>query len=302
MQLILHLGAHGTDEGRIAAWIARNRETFEGQGIAVPAPSLFLARLSAALDQGRDADPRAREEALLRGLGASGARQRMLVSAPGLLGSAADVLAADGFYVRDVARRLHALQTLFGRTRIVAMLAVRRAGGIIPPLWPDDSDAGLAPIPALADDTLPWARLVATIRRQLPRAGVLAWRHEDWSRVWPQVLDAMVGPGRVLPSAGLFDLAAIGLGAEARLRAGRYVAAHPPSSAGHLRRVIEAFDRRYPAGANPSAARDLPGWLPPRLRELDAGYATEWGDLAGLTGVRVLSPQGIGEVSTRSGA
>ena len=37
MQLILHLGAHGTDEGRIAAWIARNRETFEGQGIAVPA-------------------------------------------------------------------------------------------------------------------------------------------------------------------------------------------------------------------------------------------------------------------------
>ena len=44
----------------------------------------------------------------------------------------------------------------------------------------------------LADDTLPWARLVATIRRQLPRAGVLAWRHEDWSRVWPQVLDAMV--------------------------------------------------------------------------------------------------------------
>lgn len=61
-----------------------------------------------------------------------------------------------------------------------------------------------------------------------------------------------------------------------------------------LCRRASAVERRAPAagdrgvstalsrgGANPSAARDLPGWLPPRLRELDAGYATEWGGSGG---------------------
>ena len=113
MRLVLHIGAHGTDGGLIAGWIARNRDALAAQGIAAPPPRLFLQRLSAALDEGRDAEPLAREEALLRGLGASGQRLRMVVSAPGLLGSAADVLSPEGFYVRDVARRLYGLGSLF---------------------------------------------------------------------------------------------------------------------------------------------------------------------------------------------
>ncbi|WP_323019731.1 hypothetical protein [Pararhodobacter sp.] len=292
MRLVLHIGAHGTDRGQVAAWIAQNRAALEAGGIVAPPPRLFLARISEALDLQRDADPLTREEALLRGLGATGQRRRMVVSAPGLLGSVADVLAPDGFYTRDVARRLYGLRTLFPRTGLSFLLAVRKASGVIPAILPDEAGAAEALLPLLTEDTLPWSRLADTIRRQVPGASLLAWRHEDLPQVWPGVLAEIVGNRAPLPPAGLLDFAAAGLGAEARLRLTRYLASAeaPPASAGQLRQVAGVFARRYGAAPDPDPAAGLPGWARARLQELDAGYATEWGDLAGIEGVRVLMP------------
>ncbi|MCB1390731.1 MAG: hypothetical protein KDK12_16575 [Rhodobacteraceae bacterium] len=292
MRLVLHIGAHGTDDGRIAGWIARNRGALEAAGIAAPPPRQFLARISEALDRERDADPLAREEALMRGLGASGQRLRMVVSAPGLLGPASDVIASEGFYVRDVARRLYGMGTLFPRTRLTILLAVRQASGVVPSILPDEPGAADALLPLVADETLPWSRLAATIRHQLPRASVIVWRHEDLARVWPGVLGEVVGPAAALPPAGLMDFAAEGLNAEARLRMSRYLAGagKAPQSAGQLRQTAEVFARRYGVSVPHDPAGALPGWVRVRLSQLDAGYATEWGDLASLDGVRVLMP------------
>lgn len=291
MHLVLHVGAHGTDGGRIAGWLARNREALEGQGLALPPPPHFLRQISEALDKGRDEDPFPREEALLRSLGASGTRRRMLVSAPGLLGAGADVLAAEGFYRRDVARRLHGLAVLFPRTRLTLLLAIGRAQAVIPALLPDEPGAAELLLAGITEETLPWARLAHAIRAQLPRAGLVVWRNEDHVDVWPKVLRALVGPEVVLPVPGLFDLAARGMGAEARLRAQRYLAGNPPTSARQLRDVVTAFGKRFGTQAPENPARALPGWLRERLAGLDRGYATEWADLAGMAGVTCLHPR-----------
>lgn len=292
MRLVLHIGAHGTDGGRIAAWIARNRGALEAGGIAAPPPRQMLARISQALDEERDADPLQREEALLRGLGASGQRLRMVVSAPGLLGAAAEVLAPGGFYTHDVARRLYGLRTLFPRTRLTLLLAVRRASGILPAILPDEPGAAEALLPMVGDETLPWSRLVGAIRQQLPRATLVVWRHEDLPRVWPGVLGEIVGPKLPLPPAGLLDFATEELNAEARLRMNRYLAEAEtaPVSAGQLRLMAEAFGRRYGTAAKKDPAAQQPGWVRNRLAELDSGYATEWGDILGIDGVRGLMP------------
>ena len=291
MRLVLHLGAHGTDGGQIATWIARNREGFEQQGVAVPPPRLFLSSLSEALDKGRNLDPESREEALLRGLGASGQRRWMVVSAPGLLGPASGVLAPEGFYVRDVARRLHGLHSLFPRCAITLLLAVRRPSGIIPALLPDDPDDQAEALTALDGEALPWARLVASMRRHLPGARVVIWQHEDFGRVWPRVLAELTGPGRGLPPVGLMEFAAADLSAEARLRVGRYLAANPPAGAGHLAQICEAFGRRYgrTTTTGTEALTPLPGWMRQHLQRLDGGQATEWADAAGQAGVLALT-------------
>ncbi|WP_417597482.1 hypothetical protein [Pararhodobacter oceanensis] len=292
MHLVLHLGAHGTDEGLIAGWIARNRAEFERQGVLAPPPRLFLRRLSEALDQQRDADPLTREEALLRGLGTSGQRRWLALSAPGLIGAPADVITPEGFYVTDVARRLYGLRSFFPRCRITVLLAVRSASGILPALLPNDPEAAPALLPMLRGETLPWAQLIAAIRRHLPQARVVVWRHEDLPQVWPDILAHLAGPERILPAAGLLDFAALDLSAEARLRLRRYLTQTPPGTAGQLRRTAQVFAERYGTAPLPVPRADLPDWALSAMQRFDRGYATEWADICGTEGVDTLQPQG----------
>lgn len=288
MRLILHLGAYGTDNGLIAGWLARNRAALAAQGVCAPPPRTFVRLISQALDEERERDPRTREEAVLRALGASGARRWMVVSAPGLLGGVDDALSAQGFYVKDVARRMHGLKTLFPRCEITLLLAIRNARACLPSLLPAEPQDQVAVLQAVRGDALPWAQLVAALQRALPEARRVVWRHEHLARVWPDVLANLVGPARSLPPAGLLEFAALGMNAEARLRLQRYLLATTPVTAGQLRRVARVFAAQYGQVARPEPAADLAAWVHVELERLDQGYATEWADIAGQSGVVAL--------------
>ena len=288
MRLILHLGAHGTDDGLIAGWIARNRGALGSMGIAAPEPQDFVTRVAKALDVAAKHEPLAREEALLRGLGASARRRWMVVSAPDLLGPATDVVSAEGFYAKAVVRRLSDLHSLFPRCRITVLLAVRGASALLPRLAPQAPDFLTERLPLLALDTLPWARLVASLRHHLPHARTVIWRQEDLAQVWPAVLTQIVGPERIVPPAGLVDFAALALGAEARVRLLRYLTRNPPRRLHQLKRMAEAFGSRYGTCAPQALPETLPAWVGVELMRLDAGYGTEWDDICARDGVLAL--------------
>lgn len=289
MQLILHVGAHGTDGGRFARWISDNRPIFAQRGAVAPPPRLFLSRLSEALDTGRDADPLDREEGLLRGLGASGARRWMMVSAPGLLGGVTDVIAPEGFYVKDVARRLFGVRSLFPRSKVTVLVSVRRPSAVIPAMLPQDPDAVADLLPKLSSETLPWARLIGLIRQEMPQAQIVAWRHEDLADLWPDVLSRFVGPERPIARNGLLEFAAIGLNEEARVRLKKYLEVSPPATAGQWRQVARVFGDRYGRDTPADPTAGLPGWVQVELARLDRGYETEWTDIAGLAGINALT-------------
>jgi hypothetical protein len=290
VRLVLHIGAHGTDDGLIARWLAGNRTPLAEQGVLAPPPRVFLHRLGEALDRDRDQDPQVREEALLRGMGASGARRRLAVSAPGLLGAAQDMVGPEGFYAHDVARRMLALRTLFPRCRFSVLLAVRAPSGILPALLPQDPEAAAGRLSALGDGTLPWGQVVAALRRHLPGARLVVWRHEDLAWVWPDVLTELLGSGPVLPRPGLDAFAALGLSAEAAVRLRHYLAGNPARSAGQLRETAEVFATRFGRAVPHANGADLPGWMHEEFARLDAGYRTEWDDIANQTGVVALAP------------
>src|SRR5690554_1873257 len=165
-ELVLHLGGHATDGGLIAGWLERNAEALAAQGADGPATP-------------------GREAALLQSLGLGEGRGRLAVSAPGLLGPAAQVIAPEGFYIKDVARRIYGLRVLFPRSRLHFMLAVRGADGFLPALLaqlPEGAADDL--LPHLDEDILPWSLLVATLRRQAPASGLSVWRHEIGRASW----------------------------------------------------------------------------------------------------------------------
>ncbi|KPQ07561.1 MAG: Hairy Orange [Rhodobacteraceae bacterium HLUCCA12] len=291
MDLVLHLGAHATDGGRIAGWLSENAETLSAQGLVLPAPRRFLALISRALaEHGQDgpASP-AREAALLAELGIDDARRRLVVSAPGLLGPASQVIAPEGFYIKDVARRVYGLRVLFPRARLRFLLAVRRADGFLPALLSHlPPEAGDTLLPYLDDDVLPWSLLVETLRRHAPAAPLTVWRHEDLPKVWPQVLEALTGADAQVPVSGMTGLAVTGLSAEGRLRASRYLATNPPPDPVALQRVIAAFGARFGFDAAPQTDQAVPGWAQQHVRRLARSYETEWADIASQSGVAAL--------------
>lgn len=294
MQLVLHLGAHGTDEGLIARWLGRNAAGFAQQGVLTPDPRHFLDLLSRSVATEARRDPREREVALLRALGALPTRRWLAVSAPGLLGRASDVLSPEGFYVRGVAQRAEALQGLFPQSTITLMLALRAPSAIIPALLPVQAEAlhaALSQAAAVLDgESCGWNDLLDRLRQRIPSARLVVWRHEDLPRLWPQVLAPLVGPGRVLPQGGLIDFASLGLSIEAGQRMRRYLDANPPKTAGQLRQTAEIFARRY--GTAPCAPP--PAHLPKRvqrdLTRLDDAYTREWASICARDDLVALQP------------
>ena len=282
-QVVLHLGAHATDGGRIARWLASNRAELAASGTAVVEPAHFARTISAALAAQGGAGTPDQERAMLDRL-APGAR-RIVVSAPGLLGPAAHMIAPQGFYRRDVARRVHGLRLLFARCDLTLMLAVAAPSTILPTLLdlaeaPDRQTA----LGWIDDDALPWAALVGTLRQHAPAARLVVWRHEQLSRTWPEVLGLMAGGAP--PLAGVLDLVAPPMSAEGMQRLRHYLAKSPPEDPAHLQRVLLAFGLRFGTGA--AAPNDpVPGWMTARLAALDAGHALEWDDIAHVPGVHV---------------
>ncbi len=280
MEISFHLGVHGTDQGVIAGWLRNNALALGEAGVAAPPPANVVRRFSEVV-AAQNADPAAREAALLSELAPSGAA-RIAVSAPGLLGPAGAVIDALHPYGSDAARRVYALQTLFPRTRLRFLLATRAPSQLVETL-----DPPTLPAPeALDADTLAWAGLVRMLRRIAPEGEIIVWRHEDLPRLWPEVLSALTGL-EAPPVSGVLSFLP-GLSAEARLRAERFLAANPAAGAAQVQRIASLFAEKFPRPATP-APSPLPEWLRLRLARMDRFYETEWADLAAIEGVRVLS-------------
>lgn len=302
-ELILHLGAHGTDDGKFAAWLEANAAMLGRDGtVAMPARQ-FLRLFAQSITDSGEAPGAADRRAFADELGLGGQVLRLVASVPALLGPASDVITAEGFYARDATSRLRALVRFLPEdTALTLAFAIARPGIILPALV-----AAPAPLPDpamiemrmgwLHGETLPWARLVRRIRQDVPQARLMVWRHECLHQIWPEILSRLAGyaetEGRSLPVAVAEEFAMQGIGAEGRRRMRRYIAEKPPPTAALMQRVAAAFAQGYGRTADNEA--DIAGTgvaLPRRVRErltrFDEGYAAQWSAIADMDGVEIL--------------
>ncbi|MFY0310220.1 hypothetical protein ACFMBG_10055 [Leisingera sp. D0M16] len=291
MQVIIHCGAHATEEDLLLKALLKNAGALSERGTAVPGPGRYrrlLMECLAALKTGTAAKeaPDVLWDAILDGSQAS----RVVLSSPQFLGAPQHVLEGSRLYP-EAERRLLALQQLFPRDQLEVFLALRNPATFLPAL---SAGAGGPDVQAALGTCDPrhlrWSGLLGRIRQAVPDVPVTVWCYEDLPMTWAQVLRALGGMAAAAPVKGGLDLLAALMqpAGMARLRA--YLAAHPGMAEGHRRRIYAAFLGKY---AHPDALEeelDLPGWTVALVEELSDLYEEDLGAIQKIPGVSLIAP------------
>ena len=285
MQIVLHCGAHATDEDAIQGVLRRNAAMLSEHGVAVPDPALYRGPLHEALQfmrTGSGQDETGFDLAKLPGV--DGAR-RVILSHAGFLGIPSRIVEGGALY--PVARRrLEQIGALFPQARLSLALALRDPADFLIGAWALQSDMTeeefVERLPAPGPF---WPKLVASLQEALPGQEIVLWRHEDLPALWPLVIGELTGLGADMDYPGAEELVAPALSENGRARLARYLEEKPPLGLAQRRRILEVFLEKAPARTDAPATEGMAA----RIAAMGPWpYEADMAALGDMPGVRLL--------------
>ncbi|MFW8594799.1 hypothetical protein [Cribrihabitans neustonicus] len=291
MQVILHCGAHATEEDLLLKSLLKNTGDLARHGTQVPGPGRYrtlLRECIAALQTGEPA-PNASEvlwDAILEG----GEARCAVLSNPHFFGSQRHGLSGSRLYPEAEAR-LRALQALFPRDRLEVFLALRNPASFLPALLAKVSPATRRDLLGACDPSaLRWSDLLTRMRAAAPEITLTVWCFEDAPLIWGTVLRRMAGLAPEARLRGGLDLLASLMPAAGMQRLRAFLDAHPGMREPHKQRVFAAFLAKYALEDAVEEELDLPGWNDALVDQLTALYETDLAAIRALPGVTLIEP------------
>ena len=291
MDIVLHAGAHFTEEERLIKCLLRNKENWAQRGIAVPGPGRYRRLLRDTLIALGDAE--AAEDArdvLLDAILDQERADRMILSHPHLFG-VAHALVRDGLFYPEAAARLVRMTRVFGEDDLELFFAIRNPATFVPAAF---ARAGVADVSTLLRGTDPrglsWSYSLEAIRDAVPGVPITVWCNEDAPLVWEQVLRALAGPAAGRDLEGGCDLALDLMTAEGGRRLTAYLAEHPEFDPARRSRARAAFLAKFARTEALEEELDLPGWTEDLVAELTEIYDEDTRRLASLPGLQLIQP------------
>jgi len=288
MEVVLHIGVHGTDEGRIADWLGRSAPALEAEGVRVVPPATFRPALHEATQGLRGSPaPRDVEARLLERLCGGITPDRLVLSHESLAGSSARVLEPRGLYP-GIGTKIVALRNLFPSHRVEMALAVRNPVTALPAILSRQADLEAEDFYARAIAYPPdWTEVVTTLRNYAPDCTFTVWRHEDLLVLWPEVGAALLGQAAAVPVLGMEQLVAPALSDDGFAKLRDYLNAAQIVDARQGAKVGTIFAARFPAVADVAEPAEWPD-------DARAAAARAYADLPAridaLSHVRMLLP------------
>lgn len=292
MQIVIHLGAHCTDDDQLLKSLIANQGRLMEAGIAVPGPGRYRPLLREALAKLRGA-PATPEmaEAILRHVIGTAQADTLVLGSDGFVCAPRFVLGQRRLYPM-IGDRLQALMGLFPGHPVRFCLGLRNPATFIPALHTAmEAEIGfdrlVAPIELKA---LRWSETLATMRRAAPEADILTWCNEDVPLIWPEVLQAVTGhgPDTVLEGTETILEPLLKPGGMARLQA--YLAERPGLSPEARRKIFAVFLDKFGDPAALEDSFDLPGWTEAVVWELTRGYELDLERIADIPDIDFLRP------------
>ncbi|MEL6101326.1 MAG: hypothetical protein AAFV87_05760 [Pseudomonadota bacterium] len=291
MHIVLHAGAHFTEEERLLKCLLRNRDDFARRGVAVPGPGKYRQLLRDMLVEMQEnpESPNARRivmEAILDDDTAG----RVLLSHPHLLGIPRAIV-RDGKLYPAAADRLMWFKRLFPNDTVELFIALRDPATFLP--------AANQTVPQLEMDDLlkssdprdlRWSQMLAQLRETVPDVAITTWCNEDAPLLWGQIVRRMVGLPEGHKILGAFDLMADIMSAEGMQDFRAYLRQNHKMNEAQKTRVMMAFLNKYAIQDAIEEEIDVPGWTEDYVAEITAMYDADASVIETISGVTFLQP------------
>lgn len=309
MQIVLHAGAHVTDESRLVKGLLRNAAALADRGIAVPPPSAYrglLRNAAVAIGMGRLPGEDARRLLLDEFLASHHASladsvptgkgqdrpdpERLILSHENLFSLPSHAIDGGMFYRRAV-ERMTAIAQLFAGDRVELFLGLRNPASFLPALAAQADPVKFGAHLARTEvRDLRWSRLLTDLRKSLPAIDITVWANEDTPLIWGTLLREMAGIEPNVKIAGAFDLLAEIMTHEGMTRFRAYLKEHPVMTEIQKRRVISAFLDKFARPDMIEQVADLPGWTTDLVVELSETYEDDIYAIGRIPGVTLIAP------------
>jgi len=291
MQVIIHCGAHATEEDLLLKALLKNAGILSKQGTAVPGPGRYRSLLKecmAALKNGSAAEeaPDVLWDAILDDSQAS----RVILSNPHFFGSPRHALQGDSLYP-EAEERLQALQALFPYDQLEICMALRNPATFLPALFAKSARGTVRQALQDCDPLqLRWSGLLSRMRQAAPQMPVTVWCYEDLPLIWGQVLRELAGIEAGAPLKGRFDLLATIMQPAGLERLRTYLEAQPDVTGVHRRRVYAAFLDKFAREEALEEELDFPGWTETLVGAMSEIYEEDLYAIQRLPGVTLVTP------------
>ena len=290
MQILLHLGAHCTDEGLLLRSILRNRSTLAREGIGVPGPSRYRELLGEVSTSLRGAPASDETEAMiLEAIRDDDTAERIVLSNENFLCRANVVIGEDGLYPRI--GKSAWLRNCFPGHEVEFALALRNPALLIPDLMSRlDAEARAAMEGLLHYERLRWTDVLIEMLAANPGCPILVWRHEDTPYIWSELLREITAHDPFTRLDGAFEMIEHLITDEGLGRLDDFLSRHGDMTEARRRKTIAAFIEAHPARPDAPPAPPLPGWSDDTEALLTQAYEDDVTELRALPGITFLEP------------
>jgi len=290
MQIVIHAGAHVTDEDRLIGCLSENAGMLAQQGTFVPEPDTYriLLRdvLNTATQDGASPDMR---DALLGAIAPDTGTERIVLSNDSFFGT--HKMAVKRMFYPAACARLEALRQIFAGDRIELFFAVRDPATFMPALLEKTNFNSIEDIFRGYDPfSFRWSEFFERIRLQVPDIAVTAWCNEDTPLIWAEVVREMAGLDPAAPFEGEFTLLEEIMTEVGMKRFRAYLGGHPGMTEVQKRRVISAFLDKFAREDAVEEEYDLEGWTVDMINQLTDIYDEDVFAIQRIAGVNLITP------------
>ncbi|MCX7560143.1 hypothetical protein OS190_11235 [Sulfitobacter sp. F26204] len=291
MQLVLHTGAHFTEQERLIKSVLRNKDTFAQRGIVVPGPNSYRGLVRETLNAMRKtpASPQAREVLLDVILDGSPA-DRVILSDANFFRTAGTAIQRGVLYPA-AADRMAFMAQLFPDDEIEIFLGLRNPATHIPILYANSIDTSAEAFwEGRNPQDIRWSDTISDIRAAAPNIAITVWCNEDTPVIWSEIIREMAGIDPHEKISGGFDLLASIMSKEGMERLRSYLHTHKDITEIQKRRVIAAFLDKFALDDQIEEELDMPGWTDELVEELTDLYDEDVAMIQRMPGVRLIAP------------